>query len=288
MSSPSLVLLSRCADRAASLPWPLGVLLALLSLACWQMASLAPMGPATRWLTAHAAGWVGAFVEALPLLGLSLAALSFWGRQRHQRRLAALVRDPDTEALVRLRPREVEQLLLRLYTVQGYEHNAHLDEPNQWVMWFEGEKQVFHAQHWRALRVGVEVVRELRSVIEGIGAEGGVVFSTGTFSAAAQSYANGRSITLVDGPTLLQLLRNYDANRLGPAVSVPPPSQDIRRLPPTQVLPGVRRMTPSPRPQCPHCSRPMLRRHELDGPHAGEPYWGCAGFPVCSGRRPLA
>lgn len=287
MSSPSLALLNRCADRVAALPWPLGVLLALLSLAGWQLASLTPMGPATRWLAAHAAGGVGAFLELLPLLGLALAGLSFWGRQRHQRRLAALVRDPDTEALVRLRPREVEQLLQRVYTVQGYEHNAQLDEPNQWVMWFEGEKQVFHAQHWRALRVGVEVLRELRSVMEGIGAEGGVVFCTGTFSPSAQSYANGRSITLVDGRALQQLLRDFEANRLGPAATVPPPSQDIRRLPPTQVLPGVRRLTPAPRPPCPHCQRPMLRRHELDGPRAGEPYWGCAGFPVCSGRRPL-
>lgn len=291
MFSPPVALFHRWADRAAVLPWPVGILFTLLSAAALHLATGVPVGNlwlGSEWLARHAEGWGAWFMQALPLLGLLLAALSFWGRQRRQRQLAALVRDPNTEALVRLRPREVEVLLIRLYALQGYEHSSGLDEGSQWVMWSEGEKYIFHAQQWRSLKVGVEVLRELQFLMDGIGAEGGLAFTTGAFTPAAKAYASSRAITLLDGAALQQLLRDYEAERLGPPRNVPPPSQDIRRLPPTQNLPGVRRLSLPPRPTCPQCSRPMLRRHELQGPRSGEAYWGCAGFPVCSGRRPMA
>lgn len=40
-------------------------------------------------------------------------------------------------------------------------------------------------------------------------------------------------------------------------------------------------------PVCPVCGKPMRRRTAHAGPHAGEPFWGCAGWPACRGLLPI-
>ena len=44
----------------------------------------------------------------------------------------------------------------------------------------------------------------------------------------------------------------------------------------------------APPPSCPRCGRPMVRRTAKHGPHAGQPFWGCAGYPDCAATRPIA
>ncbi len=38
-------------------------------------------------------------------------------------------------------------------------------------------------------------------------------------------------------------------------------------------------------PGCPKCNKPMRQRTAKTGPHAGESFWGCSGFPECNGFR---
>lgn len=40
-------------------------------------------------------------------------------------------------------------------------------------------------------------------------------------------------------------------------------------------------------PRCPRCGRPMQRRTARQGPKAGQPFWGCTGYPECKGIRPV-
>ncbi len=40
-------------------------------------------------------------------------------------------------------------------------------------------------------------------------------------------------------------------------------------------------------PACPVCGKPMRRRTAHAGPHAGEPFWGCSGWPACRGLMPI-
>jgi len=40
-------------------------------------------------------------------------------------------------------------------------------------------------------------------------------------------------------------------------------------------------------PPCPLCGKPMRRRTAHTGPHAGEPFWGCGGWPECRGLLPI-
>ena len=38
-------------------------------------------------------------------------------------------------------------------------------------------------------------------------------------------------------------------------------------------------------PSCPNCGKPMRQRTARTGPHAGELFWGCTGYPECKGVR---
>jgi four helix bundle suffix protein len=40
-------------------------------------------------------------------------------------------------------------------------------------------------------------------------------------------------------------------------------------------------------PDCPKCGKPMHRRTARTGPHAGESFWGCSGYPECNGIRSI-
>lgn len=40
-------------------------------------------------------------------------------------------------------------------------------------------------------------------------------------------------------------------------------------------------------PACPACGKPMRRRTAKTGPNAGKPFWGCSGYPECSGIRSI-
>lgn len=40
-------------------------------------------------------------------------------------------------------------------------------------------------------------------------------------------------------------------------------------------------------PACPLCGKPMRRRMARKGPHPGQPFWGCSGYPQCKVTRPV-
>ena len=41
-------------------------------------------------------------------------------------------------------------------------------------------------------------------------------------------------------------------------------------------------------PLCPLCGKGMRQRTAKQGPHAGQPFWGCSGYPECRGTRAIA
>ncbi len=63
-----------------------------------------------------------------------------------------------------------------------------------------GEKLLMQCKQWRALKVGVEVVRELDGVMAARGGTGGFVVTSGRFADDAVSFESGRNAALVDGP----------------------------------------------------------------------------------------
>lgn len=41
-------------------------------------------------------------------------------------------------------------------------------------------------------------------------------------------------------------------------------------------------------PTCPLCGKRMHQRSAKQGPHAGQPFWGCSGYPDCKGTRRMS
>lgn len=41
-------------------------------------------------------------------------------------------------------------------------------------------------------------------------------------------------------------------------------------------------------PVCPLCGKAMRRRTAKQGPHAGQAFWGCSGYPKCKGTRKMS
>ena len=41
-------------------------------------------------------------------------------------------------------------------------------------------------------------------------------------------------------------------------------------------------------PTCPACAKPMRQRTAAKGARAGQPFWGCSGYPACKQTRPMS
>lgn len=134
-----------------------------------------------------------------------------------------------------------------------------------------GEEHLVQCKHWRANKVGVNIVRELHGVMASRGAAGGFVVTAGEFTAAARNYAHGRNIELVGGYELKLLLDEG-------AATLPHTANVDRPLQPSGVAVAE--------PDCPSCGGKMVERVAKRGANKGGRFWGCRSFPKCSGTLP--
>ncbi|WP_455921833.1 restriction endonuclease [Pseudomonas putida] len=144
----------------------------------------------------------------------------------------------------------------------------------------DGEKYLVQCKHWRAMQVGVPVVRELYGAMAAEGAVGGFVVTSGRFTEPAREFANGRNLKLVDGIRLKRWIAA--ANNSAPvAEPTPAPQPKVQTPPAPPVQPA------SAAPACPFCRKPMVTRLARSGRNAGGEFWGCADYPKCRGIRPI-
>lgn len=115
------------------------------------------------------------------------------------------------------------------------------------------------------------MVRELYGVMAAKGAAGGFVVTSGTFTDDAMAFADGRNVTLVDGPRLVGLIKQARA------------SQIARPATPSMGPPSALSSTASP--ACPVCASEMVERTAKKGVNAGSRFWGCSKYPACKGTR---
>ncbi|MCY1462633.1 hypothetical protein D9M71_804280 [compost metagenome] len=101
------------------------------------------------------------------------------------------------------------------------------------------------------------------------GAAGGFVVSSGTYTAEAKAFAEGRNIQLVDGA----LLKGWIANR---------PDSAHPYMSSGEV---VKAASQSSTPLCPVCNSSMILRAAKRGSNTGGEFWGCSKFPACRGIR---
>ena len=277
-------------DLVAMLPWWAGVGLALISslllhgvasqpvVAATQPGQMGVMLTQTLWKT-----FASVCQYVLPIICLAGAGMSAWRRRERKNLVVDVAQSKASDALDGMSWREFEMLVGEGFRLQGYQVmetggggadggvDLVLSKPGK----SGGEKFLVQCKQWRALKVGVDVVRELYGVMAASGATGGFVVTSGRFTEDAISFASGRNVTLVDGPKLYGLIRQAR-------------SEGDRSPARVTAVPAVQASAePIQASICPLCSKGMVRRMAKRGANAGGEFWGCTGYPACRGTRPI-
>lgn len=272
------------------MPWWAGVALALVSYVALHRVSLQPVtasavpGQAGRFVAQtlwRTLAEVGQYV--LPLICLAGAGVSAW-RRRQRRQLATQVAEAQSSnALDGMSWQQFEQLVGEAFRLQGYRvietGGGGADGGVDLVLSKGTERFLVQCKQWRALKVGVDVVRELYGVMAARGAAGGFVVTSGRFTGDAAAFAKGRNLQLIDGPRLRALIQS---TRGGSAPKQAPQANAVSK--PSSAAPATTPGTNTP--SCPLCSKPMVIRTAKRGANTGGAFWGCAGYPACRGTRP--
>jgi restriction system protein len=125
----------------------------------------------------------------------------------------------------------------------------------------QGSKVVVQCKRWKSAQVGVALIREFFGVMVAEKAERGIFVTTGTFTPDATEFARGKPLELVDGSRLAVLVAGVQRGTSIPTEAAPP--------------------------ACPKCGGEMVRRLAKRGANAGNAFWGCTGYPKCSGARSI-
>ena len=221
---------------------------------------------------------------ALPVAGLVLfmwllAEFQKWRRRR------LLDAQTGLNSIRDLSWQEFEHLVGEAYRRQGYvvqETGSVSGDGGIDLSLSRGDERVLvQCKQWRTRRVGVKPVRELFGVMTSESATRGILVTCGSFTREARLFAEGKSLALVEGPELWELVQSVRTTRPS---SVPDHST-------THAKPKASAPTASPgpaagpSPTCPKCGATMVLREAKKGPNAGSRFWGCSRFPQCRGTR---
>jgi restriction system protein len=265
------------------MPWWLGVGLAVvLFLALHHVAAMPAAAPLVEpgKPPPIAAVIVPAMMRALatgaqfvlPVLFLIGAGISAVKRRQSRQLVLRATEVRSVSAVDDMSWRQFERLVAEAFRMRGYSASeVGGDGPDGGVdiVLTQGtEKFLVQCKHWRAQRVGVDVVRELYGVMAAKGAAGGFVVTSGRFTSEAHAFARGRNVTLIDGVGLAAFLR------------------EATKLHSSTAQEGPRAATMPTTPRCPKCDGAMVKRVARQGSSAGNEFWGCSDFPNCRGTRP--
>lgn len=266
-------------ELVALMPWWAGCVLALVSylllhgVATKGAATSTQLGAMMTQSIFLAFASVGQYL--LPLICLFGAALSAVGRSKRKGLVSSVVGSSSANALNNMSWQEFELLVGEGFRQQGYQvlenGGGGADGGIDLVLRKDGDKFLVQCKQWKAFTVGVTVVRALYGVIAASGAAGGFVVTSGRFTDDAKAFASGRNITLMDGEALFKLIKQPAGTR-------------ATQSPPVETASPITVTTPS----CPICSKAMVQRVAKRGGSSGSAFWGCSGFPVCRGTRPVA
>jgi restriction system protein len=279
-------------ELVALLPWWAGVVLAVLSYVVLHRLASQPLTPAAlsgqldSFLTQSLGrGLANIGQYLLPVLCMAGAAASAWKRKKRNALVADVMQGKASDVLDGMTWREFEMLVAESFRLQGYlvleTGGGGPDGGVDLVIRKGSEKFLVQCKQWRAFKVGVDVVRELYGVMAARGATGGFVVTSGRFSEDAATFASGRNVRLIDGPQLHGRIKQAQA-AVKRRVMAPAPGVSAA---PAVAMPAGALSLP---PNCPVCAKAMARRTAKRGANAGGEFWGCQGYPVCRGTRPIA
>ncbi len=132
------------------------------------------------------------------------------------------------------------------------------------VVLYEGDNKhpaaIAQCKAWNSRPVGVKQIRELFGVMASEKVSSGIFIITGNFTSEARTFAVGKSLELIDGPTLIDFITQLSAGDQ------------------TKIINRVFRgdyITPT----CPSCDVKMVKRTAKN--NADYKFYGCLNFPRC-------
>ena len=195
-----------------------------------------------------------------------LASLSFWFGKRRQ---ALVDQQTSLESLRGVPWKDFEFLVAEAYRRQGYAVDFSLgkgaDGGVDLVLRKSGRTSLVQCKQWKVFSVGAPVIREMFGLMTAERADEAIIVTSGKFTAEAESFAHGKPIQLVDGPRLLQLVKQAQVG-LPASSAIAPAESDAP-------------------PFCPFCGKAMVIRTSRRGKNAGNKFWGCPDYPGCRGTR---
>ena len=269
----------------ARLPWWVGIGAAVVSyLVLHSFAGGGAVEPPPQ--PGQMGVWVAkGFVKALayhgqyllPIIFVAGAVASAWGKRKRQTLVTNAAQTSSVGALDGMSWREFEMLVGEAFRLQGYRvvetGGGGADGGVDLLLTKGSERFLVQCKQWKAYKVGVEIVRELYGVMAARGAAGGFVVTSGSFTADASAFADGRNVKLIDGPRLFDMIKQARQ------------SAEIK-----SVIPKVTPLSPTPAEalQCPSCGSAMVKRLAQKGANAGTQFWGCSTYPKCRATRGAA
>ena len=262
---------------AAKLPWQVSIALAVVSFLILHAIAAQDPGVATSTKDIGAAAAKTIFLTiarfgqfVLPLVLLGGAVAGFFARRRRTELVEAVASSTSPDSLNDMNWREFESLIEEAFRLRGYTvRRLGGDGPDggvDLVLDRGAEKVLVQCKQWRAMRVGVPVVRELYGAMAARGAASGIVVTSGGFTPDAVEFAGGRNLRLIAGPELHELIREARAAR-------PLPTS----------MTGGHQSASTKDPQgCPRCGSPMVKRQAKRGASAGQGFYGCSALPGLS------
>ena len=261
---------------AAKAPWQVSAGLAVVSfLLLHAIAAQEPTAvTSTKDLGAVAArtmfttlASIGQFV--VPLIFIGGAVAGFFAQRRRSELVATVATSDSTSALNSMTWSEFEALVQEAFRLRGYSvrrlGGEGPDGGVDLILERAGEKILVQCKQWRAYRVGVGVVRELYGAMAAQGVASGIVVTSGTFTQEALEFAAGRSVRLIAGDELHDLIRKAKAATPRPARAPQASAGSVST------------------PRCPRCGGPMVLRQAKKGTNAGSAFYGCSKYPACRG-----
>ena len=271
-------------DLITLFPWWVGLVLAVIAYFWLHHIAVAPLvvssqpgqvGTVVSQTVYKGFASVGQYVvPSICLLGALFSAL---GRRKREQLFSEVAQSDSTGALNKISWQEFEMLVGEAYRRKGYTVNetggGGADGGVDLVLRKNGDKFLVQCKQWKAFKVGVTTIRELYGVMASEGAVGGFVVTSGVFTQEAKSFANGKSIYLIDGSELTKMIKQ------------------VRQQPHAVTSMGQRTtqstLATSTTPDCPKCGNSMVKRTAKKGSNAGNIFWGCTNYPKCSGIVPL-
>jgi restriction system protein len=269
---------------ASRLPWWASLVIALLAWVLLHRYATSAL-PAAPRDPSHLSGYLtGSLLHTLatgfqfivPIAFVAGAIGSVIGRARRRRLLEDVATATASgRTLENISWQDFERLVGETFRRQGYSVSetgaTGPDGGVDLVLHKQGEKYLVQCKQWRALKVGLPVIREFLGAMVAEGAVGGFVVCAGAFTDEAKAFASGRNIKLVDGVQLkrwIAAVKRTSGSPAAPDKTEPAPDKSA-------VLDEA--------PNCPICQRLMVKRVAKKGANAGKVFWGCVQWLGCRG-----